>query len=312
MLAPQSLGSGQAKCFILDENQRGIAGLLGQLFPGGTKDEYAEPFGGKRVFYFRLSEDVLQKARGLVGNLSNRPGPALFPHFPSDLPEGPYRGVFKGCLFIPQKGDYRFDLKSPGMVSMILGKHPVLTGKITPLIKGFYPVQIRIEIGKGKPDLAIYMTRSGGEPILLNDDCLTPLSLERGLKGSFYPSPDGTGNPVAEQWDPLVDYSNVNDFLTMSLAQSAVWKAGLQIPEEGRYRFITLTDDRASLLLDQKTVIAPGYNSSQPVYLKKGNHGLELRYLRIHDWGARIILEWIKPRSSTAEVIPNDAFGEIQ
>jgi hypothetical protein len=148
-----------------------------------------------------------------------------------------------------------------------------------------------------------------GHSELLDGSHFTTLDLGRGLKAEYY---DGTNpnikTPVLEEWDPLVNFTQGNDFPYVNSSETAHWEGVLNAPKTGSYRFLAKTDEFAKIIIDKKIVTAWGPNQSGNISLKAGPHAFSADFRK--DLGPSLTLMWLPPDAPNQVVIPNAVFGQ--
>ncbi len=120
---------------------------------------------------------------------------------------------------------------------------------------------------------------------------------------------DMTGEPFLVQWDPVINYTNGNDFSAVP-PYAIHWTGTLRIDEPGKYQFFARTQDQVALKIDGKEWMAAGSLRGNQGTLTKGIHTIDLIYMKPTAMWSILTFEWVKPNGK-AEVVPTSAFGEI-
>lgn len=215
----------------------------------------------------------------------------------------------KGAVYVNETSDYRFLAQSNAKLTWSLGGH--LIGKTTSLrlVRGFYPVEIHLSAGEGPVQVQLSLVSKLGNTELLDGSHFTTLDLGRGLKGEYYDRNNpNIKTPVLEEWDPLVNFSQGNDFPYVNSSETAHWEGVLNAPKTGPYHFLAKTDEFAKILIDNKIVVPWGRNQSGNITLAAGPHSFSADFQK--DLGPSLTLLWLSPGASSQEVIPNTVFGQ--
>lgn len=182
---------------------------------------------------------------------------------------------------------------------------------VVDLLKNLYP-QARVEVLKdsegGTLNTYLYVSRESLEAMRQRvESGKNPLT--HGLKAEYFRGSDRI--PIASRWDPLVNFTNKNDFLSVQGPMGIQWTGALRVPRTGRYDLVVLTEeqDQATLTLDGKNVLSGGPSPSGSVELTKGSHRLSLQFKMSTGWFSAATLAWKQPGQEKFQVIPTDFFG---
>ncbi len=134
----------------------------------------------------------------------------------------------------------------------------------------------------------------------------------RGLRGTYWNSQNFSGTPVTVKADPLLNFTNKQDFpFTHPPPFRIRWLGNLDIPLSGSYQIEALTQDWAVVYLDGREVFDSEKNQEEKLNLAKGTHALKVEFVKTGgDWMA-LHLIWIHPGSNHWEVVPATAFGKV-
>jgi hypothetical protein len=135
----------------------------------------------------------------------------------------------------------------------------------------------------------------------------------RGLQGRYFESGDGSGNPLATRWDPILNFTNLGDFPLPGPLFSARWIGVLNAPQTGTYGFFLLTTDHGELRVDGQPVVETIGPGQGEVRLARGSHRIELSDARPQPGEIRadFHLLWKPPGQASFGVVPLTAFGKI-
>jgi len=292
-------------CFVIMREHTGVLKVLNELYPTGTLEEERDLNGTVMVEFFRVTPEAAAQARGLKGDWGK--GEQILPAFPQGLPAGPYRGVFKGDLFVKMPGEYHFVTQSNGKVTWSIAGKPILPSTHLFLPRGFYSLEVHLNAPSGPVQLSLSMN---GEKLAvpLNEDDLTPLNLHRGFLGHWYSSQEPGGPIVLEQWNPVLNFPHGGDFNYTNWAFSVLWEGALNAPESGEYGFEGKTDEPSRLEIDGHPVYDWGANRVGTIRLLKGSHKMKLYYKKV--LGPIFNFYWKKPSDAEFTDIPMEALGE--
>jgi len=158
----------------------------------------------------------------------------------------------------------------------------------------------------GETPLYVYQVSA---PVLAKIASGYPL-IQRGLRGSYYPSQGTNGRPFLDRWDPVINFT----FRDLLFAQPSFirWQGHLLIPLNGLYDFLVVTyqSGQATLKIDDQSVENFSLESPSQLKLKKGWHDLQLTFREGAGPIDSINLLWKKPGQEKYEFIPNENFGK--
>ncbi|HJT24877.1 MAG TPA: hypothetical protein VJ873_09885 [bacterium] len=295
--------------FAIEQSRPGLLDMAKSLYPGGTAEYLLDPAGNTAEYFYRVSASEVAKVRSLKAHFD----PAVegstekqIAPFPEGLPKGPYRAVLSGNLYVAQTGEYRWDLEGNVMAELRLKNQRPLPGGFYRAEKGEHPVEVVLTVPQGvTPVLAVHQIPRQGVPTILDAGSFDSLPPGRGLLGRYYHDTEGKGQPFLEEWDPVLNFTNGNDFSTPPNC-SIRWSGTLNVTEAGPYRLFTNPPRSAQLQVDGK-----GLNGGdKDLFLNKGPHSLELFLASPSTWNS-FTLAWVKP-DGTTEVVPMTAFGEVR
>lgn len=130
-----------------------------------------------------------------------------------------------------------------------------------------------------------------------------------GLMGEYHQSLDWNSPIVTTHDDPLINFAFRNDFALMNFPPLSVhWKGCLVIPQTSRYRFLTLATDPTAVKVDGQPVLFRENTESNGIYLKKGNHRLDLFFQKASGTDTALNLLWKDTNDSNYTVVPYSAF----
>jgi hypothetical protein len=295
--------------YTTDESRPGVIESLRSIYPGGILDVLVDPQGNTAEYFYRVPAEQLAQVRGLTAHFDQAVGGKTdqqITQFPSGLPAGPYHATLTGRLYVDAPGNYQWQVKADFPATFKVGR-----GRSTPglkaLIKGYYPVKVEIDVPQGvTPNLQVRQVKEKGVPTLLDAGSFDSLPSAHGLKGSFFYGPNWDGKPYLTEYDPVLNYTNGNDFTTPTKAVH--WSGRFNAEEAGLYQFFIQTDSQRELKIDGKT-LAPLGGQSPEIELIAGVHELDAYGWRPGSDVSDFTLYWIKP-GGKKEIMPTTAFTE--
>ena len=295
--------------FAIEPGRKGVLDMAQSLYPGGTPETLLDPSGNTAMLFYRVPASEVAKVRGLTAHFDKAVEGASqkqIAQFPSGLPKGPYQAVLSGNLYVPQTGEFRWDLKGNVKAELRLKNQRALPGGYFRVEKGEHPIEVLLTVPEGvTPQLTVKQNPKQGVPTILDSGSFDSLPMARGLLGRYFHDPEGKGEPFLEEWDPVLNYTNGNDFSTSPI-NPIRWSGTLDAPEAGSYQFLASPAGSAQLKIDGKN-----WDMSRPEggALKKGAHSIEL-FVRAGSWNSFTFI-WAKP-NGFREVVPMGAFGEVR
>lgn len=303
--APLATDKGRGIYYAMIKDHSGVMGVLKELYPGGHEEQARNPKGEVMVDYFIVPPEAVTRAKGMDGRINGQEG--HFPDFPTGLPDGPFRAVFKGCFYVDAPGQYYFDAKANGSAVLKVAGRLVSKATQMDLAQGFYSLEIDLAVGAGHPDLKLAIQNTNGQNLPLDSSCLVSLPLNRGLKGSWYYGSEPSGLPAMVRWCPTLNYPHGDDFAPIRDPMCIHWTGTLNAPRSGRYDFAAFTDDGTKLVIDGRKVFeGTGYTSGS-IQLLAGPHSIDVDFSK--KLGPIFSLEWKTPGSINLRDIPMEAFG---
>ena len=103
-----------------------------------------------------------------------------------------------------------------------------------------------------------------------------------GLTGTYYPTADFTGTPIATQVDANLDFTGTPSVVGSATTWSAAWTGTLTAPATGDYRFCVSGGGTATLEIDGTTVVSflNGYDAvfNGLIRLSAGSHAIRATF----------------------------------
>jgi Dolichyl-phosphate-mannose-protein mannosyltransferase/PA14 domain len=302
-LVPLSVPGDHGLFYGFDSGRAGIIEALQTLYPQGKITAQPDPTGHPFLYFFEVPASVWGQCKGVKAQI-NGGAVTLLNQFPQGIPTGAARDVFSGSLFVGVQGNYSLVNHGGGRVQWQVGEVR-LAGKAA-LTAGYVPIRITWSAPAGAAPLKLELVGDNGVHIPLDADNLTSLDVPAGLLAKYFETDDWSGKPSLEQQEPVLNYTNGNDFSVRG--DSASWEGFLKITQGGVYHFSLAMDpnDEGKLVLDNKDVIRLSRFGSGTAELAPGRHSIQVYYRS--DGMASITLYWTVPGSQTPQVVPFEAF----
>lgn len=296
--------------YAIEQGRKGVLDMLQSLYPGGSAEYLVDPAGNTAEYFYRVPASIVAKMRGLTARFDRPVGglkESQINQFPGGLPRGPYRAILSGNIYVPQTGDYKWEFKGNIKAALRVKNQRGAPGGYFHVEKGEHAIEVELTVPEGiVPALTIQQTPQTGIPFMLDAGSFDSLSPPRGLLGRYFHDPEGNGMAFLEEWDPVLNYTNGNDFSALATG-SIRWTGTLVADESGPYRFLSSPANLAQIKVDGESLADAARHD---VILKKGPHPIELFLGNARSCGSFSFL-WVKP-DGTAEVVPNSAFGEVR
>ena len=312
-LAPLAVENSRGSLYAMDDSREGVWRMLKTLYPGGDPGTLTDPKGNTAEYFLRVPPEELAKVRGLKARF-DRPVEGKrdlqLPQFPVGLPPGPYRATIRGNLYIATMGRYSFDVEGGIQVRLWIKDKPAEPGYQF-LEKGYLPIRFVLDVPAGKlPSLRI-LRREEGKPgtVRLDASFFDCLPTFRGLKGSYFHAGEWSGNPELVQWDPLLNFTNGNDF-SIPPSCNIHWEGTLDITRPGNYRLFPVPGDSALISIEGRMGGSSQKDSGWSGYLSAGPHEINVYYGKLRPGVSECNLMWTPP-GGKPEIVPYSAFGKI-
>jgi len=315
----------QVAIFIIEPKKQYLIPLLQQLYPTGRLEEKQDRYGRSLFLSFTIPASAFAEARGLnvtywAGDDTSQPpvrqekAPNIDFDFtlPDDQPLlPPFAASYQGALLVPQTGSYHLELTSEGGdATLFLDEREVLhaqDGVATlslPLVAGFQALRLDYQAGEHPRILRLaWATPSQSQPQPVPPQAFYSLpGAANGLVGSYYATPDWSGDPVTVQRDLFITANGL-----LPSPYSVKWEGKIAAPLDGVYTFGLRSDDGSLLYIDDQLVVDNGGQHGAEyqegaVQLERGWHDIKILY---NDFGGSRVLElWWRPPGSTKSLLP--------
>ncbi|RMF05066.1 MAG: hypothetical protein D6768_01800, partial [Chloroflexi bacterium] len=219
---------------------------------------------------------------------------------PADSPTGgPYQAEWRGILYVPQYGEYRLRLETPGEGKLEIDGNPVLTGSgqtaaEMALAQGNHTIRV---LADGQPGSVVLYWQPPGRPeeIVPEWALYSRPVTNHGLLGKFYANNNWDGPPALERIDPYLD--TYFHLIPLQRPYTAEWSGSLVAPQSGVYQLGLRAVQEADLSIDGQPLLRttlPNNLTQAPVTLTAGRHTIQIRFRDTVD-RSRIHLMWVPP-----------------
>ena len=196
------------------------------------------------------------------------------------LPPTPGRGLF----FALQRG-------RTGVLSLLQGRYPGGTTQ-------------RLDDPWGRPYLYLFRV----PPEACAPSRFVPLRPGRYWQGTYWTSVAPWAQPVLQERDPVLNFSDRNDFPVKNAEELRVeWRGTLHPPKPGSYQFLISATDatQAELVVDGRKVAVK--NQEVALTLGPRDYAVVVRLLKKGGFESAFHLAWQKPGDSHYEILPPEA-----
>ena len=303
--------------YVLEMPHAYLLPTLRQLYPAGALEEHRDRYGMVAFYTFRLSREQISATQGLTGQFfagdKAEGAPAAERHVATldltfaggDPIAAPFTARWDGALFVPSYGEYALTLDAGGPAELKLDEEtlikteggPAQTRRLLP--GGFHALQVTYYQAGAEGRLTLRWTPpGGGESVIPQNAFYAPDMARFGLLGRYFRGAENwSGQPALMQIDPFVA---ANDPLPAPF--SIEWQGSIYAPQDGRYRFATVSDDGSFVYIDTKLVVDNGGHHGDRlaegfIDLSKGLHQLVIRYFQV-DGGRKMELYWTPPNGA--------------
>jgi DNA-binding beta-propeller fold protein YncE/4-amino-4-deoxy-L-arabinose transferase-like glycosyltransferase len=307
-------GAEKDVAYILEEQQLVLLPYFLKYYPDGTYLEHRDPIGRPMFSSYIVTQDEVEGTQGLVARyyanddwageptLSRQDVAIDFDWQGSEAPLPlPFSVEWRGTLYVPYHGRYMLLLEGSGQREITLDDEAVGSEPLN-LAKGLHSLVIRYRaVGDDRVRLVWSEADSQPEKVPLQSLYAFETPAE-GLEAAYYANDSFQGPPASVQIDPVIYANNV-----LTAAYSIDWHGKLYAPEDGMYRFGTLSDDGSYVYIDGQLVVDNG-GMHGAIYregsmdLNKGYHDIQVKYFESFG-GKAMVLYWTRPGKGQ-EVIP--------
>ncbi len=214
-----------------------------------------------------------------------------------------FSAELRGTLYVSQYGPYRFSVRGLPTATLLIDENLVNDAAVT-LAKGNHALRLRTPGVSAKVEV-LWQVPGASQPQPIPASVLfRPPVTNSGLLGTYYQSPNWSGNPAFTQIDPEIALYFHN--IPLPRPYSIEWKGKLYAPTAGTYRFATESIDNSQLLINNQIVVdnqRPGSTLEGAASLTQGWNDIVVRFADKTSH-THIYLYWIPPGSSR-ETVPS-------
>ena len=217
----------------------------------------------------------------------------------------PFTAEWNGSLVLPESGNYRIAVDSPGPEStftlllddiLLLDSSLGMRDQQQALPQGIHRLKMTYRSGNQPGDLRVYWTTpDGAEQILAAPSLHWPTLADQGLYGDYFDNDHFEGTPVATHKDPIIGLDP-----GLPLPYSVRWHGLLAAPRAGEYLLGADAGGFVQLVVDGQTLADNRAGDGSPdaaqemssyieglIYLSAGWHPIEVRFAPDAAGGAR-------------------------
>lgn len=287
-----------------------------RFYPSAEFIEHHAPAGGGTVLYeVIVAPEDLQAISGVVTQYFEGDKVQGQPIKEETLPQAavdwtltsPLPVVFvadlRSTLHAPEYGQYRFSVRGAQDPVLWIDEFPVSDEPLT-LARGNHALRLRVPGGKKKIELWWQPPGASQEEPLPGAYLFRPPVTNSGLLGTYFPSPDWSGEPAFTQIDPEIAF--YFHIIPLPRPYTVEWTGKLFAPAAGEYRFALASVDGSQLVLDNRMVVDNPNGHARienSMSLTKGWHAITL-FFSDKTSATQIYLYWTLPDESEPELIP--------
>ena len=304
--------------------------VLRSYYPDGFYETFLEGPGRLQFATFRVTAEMFMTRLGLWGRyygigdeaplVAQRREATIAFQGPTDWPEGlpaQFRAEWHGSLYAPRFGLYRLGLQGAGEGQFWLdgeklvekANDQVQADADRILAKGWHDVSLSY-LGSTS-ELWLVWAVPGSEVLEVVPQEMLGTGPAFGLLGSYYSSPDLSGQPVARQVDPTLFFylSPFRPYTDRNVPFSVHWEGTLHAPTTGAYGFALQAFEGLAWLKIDRQVVIEDQGPSTPqlrrggLDLEQGEHSIEASYVCPNGISHMAYLFWTPP-DGVQEIIP--------
>jgi 4-amino-4-deoxy-L-arabinose transferase-like glycosyltransferase len=305
--------------------------VLRSYYPDGFYETFLEGPGRLQFATFRVTAEMITNRQGLLGCYYKRGGEEVLLmaeqreagiafERPTDWPVGlpkQLHAEWRGSLYAPNYGQYRLGLEGAGEGQLWLdgeklvekANDQVQADADRMLAKGWHDVSLSYLGGSGELRLVWALPGREGLEVVPREMLSTGPAF--GLLGSYYSSPDLSGQPVARQVDPTLFFyiSPFRPYADRNAPLSIHWEGTLHAPTTGAYGFALQAHEGLAWLKVDAQVVIDDRGPATPqlrrgsLDLTQGEHNIEISYVCPSGISRMVYLFWTPP-DGFQEIIP--------
>lgn len=309
---PSSFDGGKNIVYMLLPVHDGALELLRYYYPGGQEKVYPSPYDFTLFTEYRVSHAQIRQERGLNGIYRGSDGRELKQQdgqeaFRLEQPAAglarPVTARWTGSLRVPAWATYRFRMDGAAAFRLAIDGQSVPPSGVQ-LAQGMHNLSAQAEISASNQPLTWLWQRGEHAPWNpIPGTALSPQAQVHGLTGTYYLTPDRSGNPYLKRVDPLLALLGA-DF-PLSAPFSAAWQGRINLPKTGTYGFGTFSNETSSVTIDGKRVVEnkiPDTYQEAQTRLEAGLHRIRIDYEKKAGAYPQMILYWTPPGKNKQKV----------
>ncbi|MBL8077485.1 MAG: glycosyltransferase family 39 protein [Anaerolineales bacterium] len=317
---PLPMDGEKGAVFFFDLERKPFLLQAESYYPSATFTEFKAPDGTPVLFEVYLSPSDIQASQGLTASYyltEDWTGEPFLVRSEKNLnfdwQNGepvpfPFYVEWKGILFAPAYGNYRFTAHSPSPVELVIDEVPVLQGgnmqaADISLAQGNHTVRIRTEAANGHFELDWRTPVEEDELPIPSSAFLLPPYTNNGLLGRYYANPEWAGPPALAKIDSWINFYFHQ--IVLPRPYTVEWTGSINIQTAGQYLFGLESIDESSLWIDGQQVLdvqTLGQYQEAGINLSSGFHSIRVRYGDRTSY-THVNLYWTPPGQGR-EIIP--------
>jgi 4-amino-4-deoxy-L-arabinose transferase-like glycosyltransferase len=302
--------------------------VLQSYYPDGAYETFLEGPGRLQFATFRVTAEMVTARHGLWARyfgeevrpvVEQREATIAF-QGPTDWPEGlpeQFRAEWRGSLYAPRAGLYRLGLEGAGEGQLWLDGEKLVekaneqahADADRTLAKGWHDVSLSY-LGSSS-QLRLVWALPGSEGLEIVPQEMLGTGPAFGLLGSYYSSPDLSGQPVAQQVDPTLFFyiSPFQPYTDWNVPFSVRWEGTLHALTAGTYGFALQAFEGLGWLKIDGQMVIDDQGPATPqlrqgsLHLAQGEHSIEAGYACPSGVSHMFYLFWTPP-DGVQEIIP--------
>jgi hypothetical protein len=309
--------NGHGLVMLFDEKLMSAYNDAQRLYPHAKFIEHHAPAGGGPVLWEAiLSPDDLRSVQGVTVRYfqgSSAEGKPVKEETLSQISldwtnvkplSEPFLADVSTTLHVSEYGSYRFSLPgSPADAKLWVDENPVTDAPLT-LARGNHALRLQASNSPNPLELWWQPPNASEMQRIPAVNLFRPPVTNNGLLGTYYASPDWSGQPAFTQIDPGIDY--YFHIIPLPRPYSVEWTGKLFAPKTGTYRFALNSVDNSQLKLDNSLIVdnPNGHTMIEgETTLVEGWHDINVRFAD-KTGGTQIYLYWTPPDTSERVLVP--------
>lgn len=316
---PLRLDNNREALIFLDSSQELLFEQAKNYYPNGDFSKIKEPNGEIILYEIYLKSNAISEMQGLTvsyfGTNDFKGQPVMIRTEKNlsrewnnnDPLSFPFGVEWKGLLFAPEYGEYRFFIKNSEKTNVTVDNKKLdSVGDVITitLAKGLHSINFKTLANGG--EFQFYWQPPNEEVQPLTSSYLFNSSIIlNGLLGQYYNNSKWEGAPSYAQIDPYINFYYHNQ--PIPRPYSIEWIGYINIPVSGEISFRLESVDESALFLDEKLIVEGGptsKNIQKNIYFEKGYYPIRVRFADYTGY-THIYLYWTIPGYEESIIPPS-------